>query len=275
MLSRSTVFGVAMLCCAATHATSVRAQCVGDCGNDGQVSLADLVTATRIALGEGASCAPADRDGDGVTIDDVVAAVNVAVGGCSLPATPTATPSPTATRTPEGPTPTAVAGCGDGSVDSGGGETCDDGNTIEGDSCPANCRIATCALDSSSSVDVDVSFNVPAGKEIVGVQTFLRYADGVIAIRGTGGDNNVFEQLSHQPDNVVLQPNDLEYGLILVAYSFDGSAILPGQLVTVHFNGCRGARLPTADDFRCQVAGAGASGGDEVDGVTCSAAARP
>lgn len=269
------VYGLSLMCLLLLPAARLNAQCVGDCSGDNRVSMAELVTATRLALGESASCAAADRDGNGVTVDEVVASVNSASGGCAQLATPTPSSTPTPTMPQATATPTTtVDGCGDGMVDLAIGETCDDGNTVDGDSCPANCRIATCALDLTSSVQVDVRVEVPAGKEIVGVQTFLRYPDGVVAVRGAGGDNNVFDQISEQPDNVVLQPNDIEYGLIVVAYSFDGSAIAPGQLLSVRFNPCREARAPQASDFACSVNGAGDVNGVEVAGVTCSATLR-
>ena len=60
--------------------------CVGDCGGDGGVTIDDLVRAVRIALGESPldQCTAADRGGDGtVSIDDLIAAVNAALSGCS------------------------------------------------------------------------------------------------------------------------------------------------------------------------------------------------
>ena len=120
------------------------AQCAGDCNGDGHVSVAELVVATRVALGEEAACGSLDH---AATIDEVVTAVNNAHGTCPIPATPTptSTPTPTQTTGQATVTPTAVAGCGDNNVDATIDETCDDGNTADGDSCPANCRIATCA----------------------------------------------------------------------------------------------------------------------------------
>lgn len=59
--------------------------CRGDCDGDGAVSIDELVRAVNVALG-GQSvdvCRPADRDGDGrVTIEELVAAVGAALGGC-------------------------------------------------------------------------------------------------------------------------------------------------------------------------------------------------
>ena len=51
------------------------------------------------------------------------------------------TPTPTETPVPATPTPTATPLCGNGNVDSGAGEQCDDGNTVSGDCCSSTCQI--------------------------------------------------------------------------------------------------------------------------------------
>ncbi|MDX2169013.1 MAG: dockerin type I repeat-containing protein [Deltaproteobacteria bacterium] len=91
--------------------TRVYGACPGDCGGDGEVTVNDVVLAVSIALG-GASldqCAAADADGDGsVAVADLVAGVNALLGGCGAAPTATpsvGTPSPTATATPSA-TPT-------------------------------------------------------------------------------------------------------------------------------------------------------------------------
>lgn len=59
--------------------------CTGDCDGDGHVTVAELVRAVGIALGNGAvsSCAAADVDGDrAVTVNELIGAVNRALTGC-------------------------------------------------------------------------------------------------------------------------------------------------------------------------------------------------
>jgi len=76
------------------------AQCPGDCGDDGVVSINELIRAVNIALGRGAleECQAADVNRDGaVRITELVAAVNAALGGC--PPAPSPTPTATATAT--------------------------------------------------------------------------------------------------------------------------------------------------------------------------------
>ena len=80
-------------------------QCAGDCNGDGEVTIDELVLAVNIALGnrQVGDCLAADLNLDfEVTIDELVSAVNAALFGC--PATPTA--SRTAPTTP---TPTSTA----------------------------------------------------------------------------------------------------------------------------------------------------------------------
>lgn len=59
--------------------------CPGDCGGDGEVTVDELITAINIALGELSieQCPAADVDTDGqVTIGELIAAVNAALEGC-------------------------------------------------------------------------------------------------------------------------------------------------------------------------------------------------
>src|SRR5262245_15198518 len=65
----------------------VRAACEGDCNNDGEVSIDDLIAVVNVSLGEMpmSACPSADAaPGDGrVTIDEVVHSVRDALYGCS------------------------------------------------------------------------------------------------------------------------------------------------------------------------------------------------
>jgi len=100
--------------------------CVGDCDASASVSVSEVVTCVGIALGARslAACGACDADGSGdVTIGELIAAVAAVLQGCG-------TPSPTAT---------ATVICGDGHVDRGVGEQCDDANNVGGDGCAANC----------------------------------------------------------------------------------------------------------------------------------------
>lgn len=90
--------------------------CPGDCTYDGQVKVAELILAVRVALGDLGvdSCFAADVNRDGaVAIDELVLAVSMLLNGCPAPSSPTATATlaatPTVTATPaESATATAT-----------------------------------------------------------------------------------------------------------------------------------------------------------------------
>ena len=59
--------------------------CVGDCNNDGRVTVDELVRAVNIALGNSfiSTCREVDPSGDGqVTVNEILQAVNRALNGC-------------------------------------------------------------------------------------------------------------------------------------------------------------------------------------------------
>jgi hypothetical protein len=89
---------------------AARAVCVGDCNGIGGVTVDEILTMVNIALGnvDVSLCTAGDESGDGhITVDEILRAVNNALNGCP----------------PEG-------GCGDGAV--GTGEECDNGGTCIG-----------------------------------------------------------------------------------------------------------------------------------------------
>jgi len=83
--------------------------CVGDCDNNGAVSINELLIGVNIALDASqlSRCTAFDVNGDGmVEINELLGAVRSAVDGCRAPEpTPTVTLEPTTTLVPE-PTPT-------------------------------------------------------------------------------------------------------------------------------------------------------------------------
>lgn len=63
--------------------------------------------------------------------------------------------------------------CGNFIIEFDQGETCDDGNTAEGDDCPANCRIASCTPASSCVGDCGGDGAVTVDEVITGVNIAL------------------------------------------------------------------------------------------------------
>jgi hypothetical protein len=102
--------GAAALCLVASRSGATVISCVGDCDDNGAVTVAELVRAVSIALGTTAveNCEAVDRNDDGrVSVDELVAAVNNALAGC--PVEPTRTNTPTEIPPTASPLPTTTA----------------------------------------------------------------------------------------------------------------------------------------------------------------------
>ena len=179
--------------------------------------------------------------------------------------------SPTSSTTTGPPTtttsttrPTAV--CGNQIVEPG--ETCDDGNTRDGDSCPSNCRIEACTLVPGTARVFTVNFTPPTGADVAGITVLVDYPEGKVAIAGSGADTSVRAAITNLPTGALGTPNDLDYAVREVVASF--SPIPAGRLFTLTLQGCQGATPPAASEFGCRVEDAADQLGLPVDGVTCT-----
>jgi hypothetical protein len=109
----------------AQRVSDTAGRCHGDCDGLGAVTVDEIIRAVNIALGlaELSDCSAADVNHDGVvTVDEVIAAVNRALTGC--PASPAPTPpplqQPTVQTHPAGARPTTLSSAdfdGDGNLD--------------------------------------------------------------------------------------------------------------------------------------------------------------
>ena len=85
-MMRACVWGVVGFCVVLLVGPQVaRAQCAGDCDDDGSVAINELITGVNIALGSApvTQCDSFDSDGSGdVAINELIAAVNHALTGC-------------------------------------------------------------------------------------------------------------------------------------------------------------------------------------------------
>jgi hypothetical protein len=64
---------------------SATASCAGDCNDDGQVTVDEILTTVDIALGNTlpSECEPGDANHDGqITINEILTAVDNALNGC-------------------------------------------------------------------------------------------------------------------------------------------------------------------------------------------------
>jgi cysteine-rich repeat protein len=234
------------------------AQCTGDCDGNDTVAINELIIGVNIALGAApvTTCPPFDVNSSGsVEINELVAAVNNALAGCGTPspapATATATPTisgNTPTRTPTLPT---GGNCGDGIVDLGSGETCDDGNRIEDDGCPANCRVVTCA---ASEQRFRVAVNFAANDLDVFLQTltiFLRYPDGTLSIPARDDSPPVIARVTS--DIFSVTPRDFDYALRVLLVDPTTLGYHDGTAMTVVFDVCQGASAPALGAITCTI----------------------
>ncbi len=155
--------------------------------------------------------------------------------------------------------------CGNGKIDSG--ETCDDGNVVDGDACPANCSISACAV--SGSATASVSFSLPAGANVAGLTVYLDYPEGSVQVPGVG--SQAANAINNTPANTVFTPNDLNYALRVVLTENDNMQIASGALFDVTLNRCNSQPLPAASAFNCRVESASSTtAGNNVYGATCA-----
>jgi len=259
-----------------TAAGTAGAACVGDCNGNGTVAINELVIGVSIALGiQPVSACPAFEDQSGmVTISQLVKAVNNGLGSCPVESTPTVTTgTETPTPTPTTPPPTGSpkpAVCGDGEIEVG--ETCDDGNTMDGDNCPSTCVINSC-LFSATQLNADVIIQPPADVVIGALQVFVRYPDGVVGLPSSGSQASV--AISNLPDDAFSTAvNDLDYAVRVVSVGPDGLTLGSDPLnrfFTAQFTFCQGATAPVASDFHCTVENATSVDNQDITTqTTCS-----
>jgi cysteine-rich repeat protein len=145
--------------------------------------------------------------------------------------------------------------CGNHFVDPG--ETCDDGNAVETDGCPASCHVETCS-PSASTLATSVTYTGPAGVTIAGLTVFLDYPEGKV--------NAPTFSVVFGVGNVT---NDLGYGVTATPIKVSG---LPTVFIKPTYKTCTGAPAATPADFKCTVTDASDDGGNVVpaDQVTCA-----
>ena len=159
----------------------------------------------------------------------------------------------------------AKAVCGNGKIEIG--ETCDDGNTKDGDSCPSNCRIERC-IETSVTRRFAIFVEGRAETDVQGVTVFVRYPESKISIPSGGSDDPVKRSISDAPADVLQVPNDLDYGLRDVMVGT--KPFHPGRLFTIQFRDCQGANPPEARELQCVVEDASDPAGGPVRDLRCS-----
>lgn len=174
--------------------------------------------------------------------------------------TRTATPVPTATTTPSGPV------CGNGTKETG--EDCDDGNTLDCDTCPSTCHTAPadCAPAGTTRAPQKVTVHLTNGESLTSALFCLRYPAGTVGIPGTGG---VPQRVSGFAGQTSLNDFNSAAQIALL-----GRNVLSELNLTVSFDLCSGATAPPPTAFSCAVVSA-SNAGNSLDPkiVQCDAVA--
>jgi cysteine-rich repeat protein len=237
-----------------------------DCAPGSAVRPADFACAFEDASDEFGNSYPPEQFRCSVS---AVALPGGGTGTTSSTSTSTSTSSSTSssvigttTSTTTSTTVPCTNTCGNDTVETC--ETCDDGNTSDEDTCPADCRVDACTPTATvRTVSVDVASGVP----VAGFTIFLDYPEGRVSLPGSGGTLPA-GTITNTPAGAFVQANDFDHALREVIVS--GGVIPNGLAFRANFVACQGAPAPTAGDFACTVTDASDPFGNTVTGVTCS-----
>ena len=149
-------------------------------------------------------------------------------------------------------------------------ETCDDGNTVSGDSCPANCFVNSCTAAGSQTLAL--SFSAPIGAQLAAASVYIEYPDGTVNIPGQGTLTDTTRLTV--PFGAFSSINDLDYAVRISLVS-QGDPF-PGVAAVVQLDNCC-TNAPTCtqhtaatnDQFRCSVESASDANGTPIPGVQC------
>lgn len=156
--------------------------------------------------------------------------------------------------------------CGNGKIDLG--ETCDDGNILDGDGCPSDCTIGTCT-NSGSTVNANVTFTKPTGVTDLSAMTlYIQYPESKVRLPGQGSAQSVQDQIN-VPSGATFTPNDLDYALNIVLSQPDASPIT-SPAFDITFQTCTGAPAVVDGDFRCLLRDGADTNSNAVYGGTCT-----
>jgi cysteine-rich repeat protein len=141
-------------------------------------------------------------------------------------------------------------GCGNGLITAG--ETCDDFNEVDFDTCPADCTIAACtptANPQPATLTVNRS-------DVASVIVELDYPEGIVSLPGTGFSPDVVQLTLGTMDAL-----DFDHAARFVFA--DVMAFGQNELATLNFVDCSGANPPgpAVGDFTCFVRDAALAGG--------------
>jgi hypothetical protein len=111
----------------------------------------------------------------------------------------------------------------------------------------------------------------PRGQEPTAATVRVGYRSDRLHLPGAGGETAVRARLKPLAPDTTLTPNDLGYGLRVVALS--SQAFVTGPLFAVELDTCTGTQSAAPADLSCLVEGC-ASSGTPITGCTCAITAR-
>lgn len=186
----------------------------------------------------------------------------------STSTTSTSAPAPTTSTSSTTSTTVGSSVCGNGMIE--GAETCDDGNTVNADACPSDCRVDPCDPTQNAAAVLAVTLDNQQGGTFGVGTVFIDYPEGVVLIPGSADDGQVQAAVTDRP--TVGAPtclvNDRDHGLQFGCLSFSGG-FPDGLLFRVAFRDCQAPGTPTLQDFSCEVLEATDTIGSPVS-ATCS-----
>jgi cysteine-rich repeat protein len=150
-----------------------------------------------------------------------------------------------------------------------GAETCDDGNTVNTDGCPADCIQDPCTQTQTAAAVLSVNL-VSDDADTFGVGTvFLDYPEGLVFIPGTADSADVQGAITNRPTtgSPTCLVNDRDHGLQFGCLSTSGFP--EGLIFRAAFRDCDGGTAPTLQDFTCTILEASDTIGFPVT-ATCS-----
>src|SRR5262249_2915620 len=129
--------------------------------------------------------------------------------------------------------------------------TCDDGNTLDGDSCPSTCHVDACGLPGSQTINAMVTFSTTPTTPLSGMNLLVDYPEGAVGILGSNDDTAVQAPVTRP--GCSLPPNALDSPLRAVLTDPTFAGISGGTALNIQFDVCQGAAPPPAGAFTCTV----------------------
>ncbi|MGH7894049.1 MAG: hypothetical protein ACREQL_05225 [Candidatus Binatia bacterium] len=125
-----------------------------------------------------------------------------------------------------------------------------------------------CPLRAGTDVTVSVHLSAPTGALVAGVTLVVDHPDEKIGLLGEGVDVPK-TSISASPDGAVASVNDLGTSVRVVLARATPLPI-DRPLLTLHFQGCEGAKAPEAREFSCTVSDAADPATNRVRGLGCT-----